>query len=137
MVCKCHSSAEHASRAASQAASSALATEKYYKEQIADLKAEIASLTPDNSKYEIVDAQEVDGNLVMMVRYASCQECAYEGEKVMVFLGVSAADALKWKTIDPHFRMPHDDTTKSPSPSARFPASKDGWEDALEYARRV
>jgi hypothetical protein len=58
---------------------------------------------------------------------------------VMVFLNVSALSALKWKKIDPHFRANtgvNVVASNAPSPSARFPGSKEGWEDAVVYANR-
>jgi len=81
----------------------------------------------------------------MKVKYPSCKKCDYEGNKVMVFLNVSEKDILKWKEIDPHFRAPVEDQyvksinrepRKAPSPAARFPASDEGWKDAIEYAKR-
>ncbi len=65
----------------------------------------------------------------------------------MVFLNITEGQMLKWKQIDPHFRssnrgnMRHLDGDKqfpsneAPSPAARFPASVDGWADAVSYAR--
>lgn len=81
--------------------------------------------------------QVVGPHLVMKVLYSNCALCAYEGQKVLVFLNTSTLDALKWRKIDPHFRpqstgRPH---TEAPSPAARFPSTKDGWVDALTYAR--
>jgi hypothetical protein len=58
--------------------------------------------------------------------------------KVLVYLGVSALDAMRWRTIDPHFRdskKASRDATEAPGPSARFPASEEGWADALAYAQ--
>ena len=54
----------------------------------------------------------------------------------MVFLNVSEADVLRWRKIDPHFRDPKASRTpkEAPPPAARFPASKEGWADALVYA---
>ena len=66
--------------------------------------------------------------MVLKVKYPSCKNCSYEGIKVMVFLDTTALDALRWKRIDPHFK------DKAPSPAARFPASDEGWNDALAYA---
>lgn len=92
--------------------------------------------TPDSSNYEILDIVQVGAHLVMKVLYPNCVKCAYEGVKIMVILNTSPLDALKWKKIDPHFRQPP--STKSikeaPPPAARFPNSKDGWEDAMIYA---
>jgi hypothetical protein len=53
----------------------------------------------------------------------------------MVFLNITEIQALKWKEIDPHFRDDKNTVTAAPSPAARFPASPQGWSDAIEYAR--
>lgn len=53
----------------------------------------------------------------------------------MVFLNVSSLDALKWKKIDPHFRLPPYEINAAPSPAARFPADSVGWSDAIVFAR--
>ncbi len=94
--------------------------------------------TPDKRLYSIVDATRVGKHLVMKVLYPNCRSCSYEGNKVMVFLNVGELDALKWKEIDPHFRptKQHSYTPGAPSPAARFPATPEGWKDALEYAGR-
>lgn len=93
--------------------------------------------SPDAYNFQVVDALEVGKHLVMKINYPNCKKCAYEGTKVMVFLHTKPLDALRWKRIDPHFR---DNTTArlmtdSPGPDARFPASKQGWDDALQYAK--
>ena len=91
--------------------------------------------TPDSERYNIVDVAVIGPNLVLKVRYPNCRNCAYEGNKVLVYLGVSPAEALKWKKIDPHFRSGPPREFEAPSPSARFPASEQGWKDAQNYAR--
>lgn len=106
----------------------------------AELEAERASLTsktPDAERYEIVDTVRVGPHLVAKVLYPNCKKCSYEGNKVMVWLNVTEADALRWRRIDPHFRDPQAQrsTREAPGPAARFPASDDGWHDALNYAR--
>lgn len=92
--------------------------------------------TPDASKYEIEDVHQAGQHLVLKVKYPNCSSCAYEGNKVLVFLNTNTADALKWKTIDPHFRDPKLKATgkQAPSPTARFPASPEGWIDAVAFA---
>lgn len=97
-----------------------------------------APTTPDASKYDVVDAQQVGPHLVMKVQYPNCYRCAFEGVKVLVFANTNAMQALKWKRIDPHFRDPKikSTATDAPSPIARFPASEEGWADALDYAEK-
>lgn len=92
--------------------------------------------TPDKYKYNIVDMERVGAHVVLKVLYPNCKKCAYEGNKVMVFLNVTEKDIITWREIDPHFRAP-DNLKKvgvAPPPAARFPASVEGWKDAIEYA---
>lgn len=90
--------------------------------------------TPDASAFAIEDARDIGPHLVLKVRYPNCAKCAYEGNKVMVYLNVSPLQALRWKKIDPHFRAPRGSENEAPSPAARFPASPTGWSDAIAYA---
>lgn len=98
---------------------------------------ELYARTPDMDKYEIEDFARVGRHVVLKVRYPNCSKCSYEGNKVMVFLNVSEAEMLRWRRIDPHFRDPKLECpkTSAPSPAARFPASAEGWGDALSYAQ--
>lgn len=84
-----------------------------------------------------VEVARVGPHLVLKVQYPSCRHCAYEGNKVLVYLNVSEIDAIKWRYIDPHFKDPKKPVLSghAPAPVARFPASPQGWEDALAYAR--
>lgn len=92
--------------------------------------------TPDAEKYEILDVVQIGRHLVVKAKYPNCYRCAYEGVKIMVFTNTNPIDAMRWRKIDPHFgdksRRP---ATEAPSPAARFPASPDGWSDALAYAK--
>ncbi len=107
--------------------------------------ASAAPATPDSSNYSIEEAEWIGPHMVVKVKYPNCRNCAYEGNKVMVFLDISATQALKWKKIDPHFRAPQRvdialgigkvSASEAPSPAARFPGSPEGWQDALDYAR--
>ena len=90
--------------------------------------------TPDASNYSIEDFERVGTHLVLKVKYPNCAKCSYEGNKVMVFLNVTELQVLRWKKIDPQFGGKRSDR-EAPSPSARFPASPEGWVDALAYAR--
>jgi hypothetical protein len=92
--------------------------------------------TPDKTKYSIVDFLRVGPHVVVKALYPNCKSCSYEGNKVMVFLNVSEAEILKWREIDPHFRdnkLPRASHV-APGPAARFPASEQGWTDAVAYA---
>jgi hypothetical protein len=52
----------------------------------------------------------------------------------MVFLDIDMVAVLKWRRIDPHFDDKPRSPKEAPSPAARFPASAQGWKDAVKYA---
>jgi hypothetical protein len=147
-ICRCSSPAMHAQRAADYARESATAdVDRAKREAAAQVQvanahaAELAARSPNPDAYAIEEVEQVGEHLVMKVRYPNCAKCAYEGSKVMVFLDTTLKSAIKWRRIDPHFRAPGTPATlpatqtEAPSPAARFPASRDGWSDALTYAR--
>lgn len=134
MVCRCSSPAMHAARASEFAASSARYEEERNQQKIKKLEQTIASMSPDPTRYEIIDAVEAGPHLVVKAKFPSCSACAYEGNKVLVYLNVKALDAIKWKKLDPHFRPDKAAIYEAPSPAARFPASDEGWRDALAFA---
>lgn len=93
--------------------------------------------SPDSENYVVEEAVAVDRHLVLKVRYPNCSKCSFEGNKVLVLLDVPLIAALKWRKIDPHFKDPKKQRTaltEAPSPAARFPASPEGWDDAVAYA---
>lgn len=94
-------------------------------------------MTPDSSNYRIEEAERIGSHLVVRVRYPSCSRCEFDGNKVMVFLNVTEMQVIRWRRIDPHFRPPEKSPldTEAPSPAARFPATREGWADAVSYAR--
>ena len=111
-----------------------------YRSQVESLKTDYARVlgggAPDSKNFEIDDFLEVGKHLVLRVKYPNCASCAYEGCKIMVILNASARDALKWREIDPHFRATGSTVARAaPSPAARFPASDEGWHDAVCYAQ--
>lgn len=89
--------------------------------------------TPDSKSFEIEDVYDSINNYVILkVKYPNCSMCSYEGNKVIVYKGVGLKDVLKWREIDPHFREEKTYSIKeAPSPIARFPASDDGWMNAI------
>lgn len=92
--------------------------------------------TPDKSNYNVEEVKRLNQHLVLKVSYPNCRNCVYEGNKVMVFLNTSPEEALLWKEIDPHFRDPKKVAKNAaPSPAARFPATSEGWADAIVFAQ--
>lgn len=85
------------------------------------------SQTPDSRNFQIVEAFEHPGGLVLQVKYPNCAKCAFEGTKTIVYQNVRCIDALKWKEIDPHFTGTSQKNPQSaPSPVARFPGNAQG-----------
>lgn len=95
---------------------------------------ELEARSPNPDQYQIEEVERVGPHLVMKVKYPSCSKCSFEGSKVLVFLNATEAQALRWRRIDPHFRETVVSLSEAPSPAARFPASAEGWEDAITYA---
>lgn len=142
MTCRCRTPQEHAQRAADQVDESARANAAHERKKAAEREAEtnrriteLAERSPNPDEFKIVDYEQVDRHLVLKVRYPSCKRCAYDQCKVMVFLDATMKKALAWTRIDPHFREEKDAGLGAPSPVARFPASNDGWHNAIEFAR--
>lgn len=128
----CSSSPEGARRAAADAASYA---EAQARTTVTTLKAQIAALAPDPTQFEIDEAKFVGPHLVARVLFPNCAKCAYEGKKVLVYLDIDVTKVLKWKRLDPHFRAAGPKSPQdAPPPAARFPASPEGWSDAIAYA---
>lgn len=94
-----------------------------------------ASPNPNPTRYEILDLARGVRGLALRVHYPGCT--TFEGMKILVFGPVEEKDLLRWKKIDPHFRDPTQALLKdeAPSPIARFPATDQGWRDALQYIR--
>lgn len=141
MACRCATKEIHAQRAEERQVTSHKATVAALEKKHAAELAALRVVTPDPTRYEIVDVLRVGRHLVLNVLFPNCKKCAFEGHKVLVYLDVTEAQALRWRRLDPHFRAGRDpnhilppDPTEAPSPSARFPATENGWEDALRYA---
>jgi hypothetical protein len=111
-------------------------TARYYEKRLEERQKELDERTPDPDKFEVDEVEQVGPHLVLRVKYPSCRKCAFEGKKVMVILNATLKDVIKWKRIDPHFRDPKKRSMdrEAPTPCARFPATPEGWADAMEYA---
>lgn len=95
--------------------------------------------TPDSQKFEIEDVYDsINNYIILKVKYPNCSMCSYEGNKVIVYSGIQLKDVLKWREIDPHFRdSDSNDAKKAPSPIAKFPASSEGWVDAIAFVNHL
>ena len=96
-----------------------------------------APASPDVDNFKVLDAYQYGNSMVLKVQYPNCRNCEYEGTKVLVYDNCTPLMALKWKRIDPHFADPKLKRTPemAPSPTARFPASEEGWAQALWFIR--
>lgn len=94
-------------------------------------------VTPDNERYDIQRTEQIGRYLVVEVEYPNCAVCAYEGHKILVFADTDLQQAIRWRRIDPHFRPPDSrkEAREAPPPVARFPATREGWVDAVSYAK--
>lgn len=96
---------------------------------------------PDNSNFEIVRfaaVKTMKGRfLIVQVRYESCDNCAYDNNKLMIF-EATPQDLVNWRTIDPHFREDGErDLRSAPPPVARFPATDEFWRLAPAIAEEI
>lgn len=89
----------------------------------------------DCEDFEVVDYWDFDPYLLLAVKYPSCDNCAWEGTKLLVYGGVRPVDVMRWKKIDPHFREPQTQHLfkEAPPPLARFPGSEAGRQMAMRY----
>lgn len=111
--------------------------EKELTQELERLRKDLSAMTPRNDQYQILDVCRVGAHIVYRIKYESCTKCTFEGEKILVWLNVSESVAVRWRVIDPHFR-PKDKVNSAsiaPGPDARFPATDEGWKDALAYAQ--
>jgi len=94
---------------------------------------EMVRVTPDPSKFEVVNAREVGQYLILKLRYFEAEN--YGGHKILVFKDISYSQLMtkNGNVIDPHF-MEYKDKT---SPIARFEPTDDGWSMALEFCEML
>jgi len=76
---------------------------------------------PNPSNFEIQKLERVKHFTIMLVRYPDCVN--FEGKKILVFKTLALGDISSMSSLDPHFC----DSTKHPSPAARFMPTDEGW----------
>lgn len=81
---------------------------------------------PNPSRYTIIMHVQTEGYLLVLINYPDCTN--YEGNKVLLYRGVTYSQLSKQKMIDPHFS----ENLKYASPLARFAPTSDGWGAALK-----
>jgi hypothetical protein len=91
---------------------------------------------PDPERWELLQSEQVGEWLVLKLRYAGCTN--YEGQKILVFQGVSPLQLLAQRLIDPHFFPPGAGKKKGRvlhSPFARFEPTEAGWRAAIVFCK--
>lgn len=140
MVCRCKTSEEHARREVAQQLYNERQKTLSDKEKILKLERDLAALSPDANKWELVDFLESGNYFIAKVKFLTCEHAGYDGHKVLVFKATTK-EAILWRRMDPHFKEVKGDKavifnkTVAPIPIARFPASEEGWEDAKAFVR--
>lgn len=69
--------------------------------------------------------------LVVMINYPSAKH--YEGNKVLVYDGITIEDLKDLKAIDPHFL----ENKEKPTPIARFEPTDEGWIYAQKFCNML
>ena len=89
----------------------------------------IIAPNPDPKKYTILQYKELNGYLIVKINYHTCTN--YEGDKILVFGGLTISDLNSKTFIDPHFQQ------SAFSPIARFKPTQLGWEHAIKYVKSI
>lgn len=84
---------------------------------------------PDPTNFSIGSCVAINGNLVVTLKYHNCTN--FEGNKILVYKGVSKQQFLSRKTIDPHF------TEDNLRPFARFEPTHEGKLAAIALAESL
>lgn len=84
-------------------------------------------LDPDPNKWHIVAHEQIGAFLVLKIRYPNCTN--HEGNKILLYRGVTISDIQEWDYLDPHF------LEGCVSPIARFSPTDEGWQDAISFAK--
>lgn len=138
MVCRCATPAEHSARQVAQALSNERQKSISDKEKILKLERDLAALSPDATKWELVDFLESGSYFIAKVKFLTCEHAGYGGHKILVFKATTK-EAILWRRMNPHFmEVPKQQVqakTEAPVPIARFPASPEGWEDAKAFVQ--
>ncbi len=76
---------------------------------------------PNPKNFKIKTSLQCKRFLIVWINYPDCKN--YEGDKILLYEGVTMKKLLKQKSIDPHFS----ENKKFHSPIARFVPTQNGW----------
>lgn len=85
------------------------------------------SPNPNPKVWKIIKYKQLKDFLVVKIKYPNCTN--YEGNKVLVFKGISLNTLISQKEIDPHFS----ENKNKYSPIARFEPTEEGWIMAIRF----
>lgn len=100
-------------------------------EKVIERAAPAKDINPDPLNYQIIDYQQIGVFLIVKINYPDCTN--YEGDKILVFKGVSLSKLESQKFIDPHFST----NKRFAHPCARFEPTKWGWNAAIKFAKTL
>lgn len=89
-------------------------------ERIVEKKVLIKEPDPDPRNFKVLTVKIKGVYAIVSVRYPDCTN--YEGNKLLVFEGVTDAEIRTWTFLDPHFCEGN-----HPTPIARFEPTLKGW----------
>lgn len=83
---------------------------------------------PDPLNYRIIRSEQIGRFLLVKIKYLDCIN--FEGEKILLYEGITIDNLLKQRYIDPHFS----DSKEHLHPIARFIPTDAGWNLANTFA---
>ena len=86
---------------------------------------------PNPNNYYIQWHFQANNYLIVMMNYSDCTN--YEGNKILMFKGITIDMLKNQKVIDPHFSR----NLKFYSPIARFEPTLEGWSMAVKFVKSL
>lgn len=84
------------------------------------------SNNPNPKNFKFIAVEEYNGYLLAKINYPDAKN--FEGNKILLYKGVTLITLVNSKELDPHFS----DKKGSLSPIARFAPTEDGWNMGLK-----
>lgn len=81
---------------------------------------------PDPTNYKFMQVEERKGYLLVWMNYPDCTN--YEGNKILLYEGITFVALVNQREIDPHFFV----KKGMASPIARFIPTKQGWDMGIK-----
>ncbi len=117
-------------------------SDKHYKEELTPrsplgpiyapyIREAVLAGNPDPTNFQILRCEKIGRFTLVLVEYPDCSN--YEGKKILVFKDASKKKVKNLKRIDPHFC----NSSKHPSPVARFKPTTAGWKYAVLFCKNA